>query len=166
MTYQTSPFGNRGDSSNVKSDVSNHYGPRNTGGTVGQFLTFGTKNEIGIDLTGEMLNQDKKILVAPVLPVGAIITGVNLKVDEAFDLGGTSPGVEIGTVGSEATNGVSLTESDLETVQTLVVTAAKSGTWNDPLTVETKIGIVLSGTSPTVDPSVGKARVIINYVMA
>ena len=166
MGYEQTPFGDGSSagSGNVLGTVSNHYGRRDTGGTVGTLKTEGAKKELVIDLTGESLNQSAgPVLVSPTIPKGAKITSVYLEVSEEFALGGTTPAVEVGTQGSEATNGVTLNEAQLEAVGTYDVTSALSGTWASIFTADTLVDVALSGTSPTVDKGKGVGRVLINY---
>jgi len=102
--------------------------------------------EVELGFSGEDFNE-----VSGVLPAGFLITEVLLKVGDAFVLTGTTPAVEIGTSGSEATNGVTITEAQIEDDESIVdLTSALSGTWAAILVADTTVNIVLSGTgSPT-----------------
>ena len=168
MGYERSKFGDGSASGagNVTLQVSNHYGPRDTGKTNGITNSDGFVRELTLDIDGEVVGDAAYALsVVPKLPAGSIIEDVFLVVEEAFVLGGTTPAVEVGTETSEATNGVTLTEAQLEAVGTYDVTSALSGTWAAGLAAETTLGIALSGTSPTVTDA-GKARVVIRYLKA
>jgi hypothetical protein len=164
MGYELSKFGDgsTAGSGNVVSTVNNHYGPRNTGKTVGTIKTEGVMNELSMDIDGDMVGNEAFALDAPKLPAGAVVKAVYVEVTEAFVLGGTSPVIEVGTEGSEATNGVTITEAQAEAVATYDVTSALAGTWASPLAAETTVGIDLAGTSPTVT-SAGKMRVVVQY---
>ena len=164
MGFETSAFGDSttAGSGNVVSTVSNHYGPRSTGKTAGATDTSGFENELSLDIDGTMVGNAAFALVVPKLPAGSNITKAYLEVEEAFVLGGTTPAIEVGTEGSEATNGVTVTEAQAEAVGYYDVTAALAGTWAAPLAAETTVGIALSGTSPTVT-SAGKMRLVISY---
>lgn len=163
-TYQT-PFGNNvlvGSGGNVTSVVHNNFGPRDTGETVGVNKVEGMKEELVIDLTGDLINDGQ--LIPFVLPAGAVITAVYMDVEEVFVATGTTPAVEIGTATTEATNGFTITEAQLEATGSVNLTSALSGTWDAeaPLAANTTIGIVVSGTdTPTVTG--GKARVTVLF---
>lgn len=166
MGFETSKFGYAGGATTADSyGVHNHYGPREVEKAVGIMNTEGAMNEIIIDLDGEMVGAEEFALLAPALPAGSRVEDVYMEVTEAFVLGGTSPVIEIGTEGSEATNGFTITESQAETVGTYDLTAALSGTWSGSvgLAARTVVGIDLAGTSPTVTDA-GKARLVIRYV--
>lgn len=168
MGYERSKFGDgsAAGSGNVVTQVSNHFGPRDTGKTNGITNSDGFMRELTLDLDGEVVGDEAYALtVLPKLPAGSIVQDVFLEVEEAFVLGGTTPAVEVGTEGTEATNGVTLTEAQLEAVGTYDVTAALSGTWAAGFAAETTLGLALSGTSPTVTDA-GKARVVIRYFHA
>jgi len=169
MGYERTKFGNdvlTGSGGNVKSKVSNHYGPRDTGKTVGLTYSDGFIRELSIDIDGPTVTAAEFALtVAPILPAGTRIADVFLHVTEAFVASGTTPAIEIGTEGSEVTNGFTITEAQAEGVGIYNLTSALSGTWGAAtgLAAATTVGIALSGTSPAVT-SAGKARVVIRYV--
>jgi hypothetical protein len=148
-------------------DVRNVYGQRDLGYDVGVNKTEGASNELSVGLSGSMLGDiiDGAVVVADVvIPAGAVLEEAHLFVDEAFVLGGTTPAVEVGTKTSEATNGVTCTEAQLEAVGGYDVTAALSGTWasGSALAAATTVGVAVSGTSPT-STSAGKARLVVTY---
>ena len=166
MSYEQSKFGDGSASGagNVTTAVNNHYGPRNdTHKTVGSYNTLGGMQEMVLDIDGESVGNQAYTLLAPKLPAGVIIEDVYLYVEEAFVLGGTTPAIEIGTEGSEATNGFTITEAQAEATGMYDITSALSGTWASGLAAETTVGLALSGSSPTVT-SAGKARVVVRYV--
>lgn len=167
MSFERNPFGNNvdvGSGGNVNGFVSNHYGQRETGKTVGKVKTEGVMNELSINIDGEMLGNAAYPLIAPELPAGAVIEDVYVKVTEAFVLGGTTPAIEVGTEGSEATNGFTISEAQAEATGTYDLTSALSGTWASPLAAATTVGLALSGTSPTTTDA-GKLDVIIRYAV-
>lgn len=165
MGYETSQFGNQVSGANVTSDVSNHYGSRDTGKTQGNIKTEGSMNELTLDIDGTMVGNEAFPLIAPSLPAGAVIEDVYAHVTEAFVLGGTTPVIEVGTEGSEATNGVTISEAQAEATGTYDLTSALAGTWAAPLAAATTVGIDLAGTTPTVT-SAGKMRLVIRYWLA
>ena len=166
MAYETSPFGNGvlvGDGGNVTSGVHTHFGPRDANGTVGINKVEGIKSELMIDFGGDMYNNVPEGLMPYVLPAGAVITAVYMDVEEAFALTGTTPALEVGTAESEATNGFSVTQVQLEATGSVNLTSALSGTWDGeaPLAANTPVSFVLSGTDPTITG--GKARITILF---
>ena len=147
--------------SNTGLNVSQHYGARETGHGAGQYPTSGITRELGIQLTGELLSD---LIFDPiVIPAGSVILKASVKVTEAFDLAASSV-VEVGTDGSEATNGVSLLEADLESTGYVDVTAQLSGTWDAEavLAADTPVGITFFAGSVT-DATVGEAELVIEY---
>ena len=164
MAFEKSKFGYEGGATTADSyGVSNHYGARKVGKGQGTTSTEGFMNEFTLDLDGELVGNEAFPLLTPQLPAGAKIEDVFLEVSEAFVLGGTSPVVEVGTATSEATNGVTITEAQLEATGVYDITAAISGTWAAGLAAVTNLGIVLGGTTPTVTDA-GKARLVIRYL--
>ena len=113
-------------------------------GTAGVTRTAGYENELVIDVTAA--NYER---VAGNLPEGAIVTRAYAFVIEEFD-----ETVNVGTEGSEGTNGAGL---DLETEGTQEGTLA--GTWTSPLADDVTVSV-----EPATDaPTVGKARIVIEY---
>ncbi len=163
MGYETTPFGD-GVSTTRVTTVSNHFSGRGPGKTVGVVKTEGSMHEMKLSIDGDMLTADAFALIAPNLPKGAVIEDVYLKVDEVFAITGSSVVIDIGTSGSEATNGFTITEAQLQTVTTVDLTSALSGTWAAPLAASTTVGIVMSGTTPVSDGS-GKAAVVVRYAL-
>ncbi len=147
--------------SNTGLGVSQVYGVRETGGAVGSYRTAGAKRELSVQLTGDVLANP---IVGPTdIQAGSVITKAYVRVIEAFDLAASSV-VEVGTDGSEATNGVSLLEADLESVGYVDVTAQLAGTWDAEavLAADTRVGIAFSAGSVT-DSTVGRATLVIEY---
>ena len=163
--FERSPFGNGvavGSGGNVTSNVHTHFGNRDTGGTTGVNKIEGMKEELIINLTGEMFNDVGGALIPFVLPAGAVIKDVYMAVEEVFVTGGTFTALDVGTKGTEATNGFSITDTQLETPGGVNLTSALSGTWDGeaPLAADTEISMVLTGTNPTLSDA-GKARISI-----
>lgn len=146
--------------------VSNFYGARETGGAVGVERTQDSIHRLSINLTGAMLNGS---FVPPVVvPKGARFVSAVLRVDEAFDITGTTPTVQIGAVGSVATNGIVLSEAELEAIGTKVPASTGAGTWSQSsatgTTAAAKVGFALGGTTPAVNAALGKATLILSFV--
>lgn len=165
MAYEQSPFGDGSTSGNgnVTTTVNNHYGPRMTGKTQGSMKTEGALGELVFDVDGEMVGNEAFALLAPQVPAGTLVTAVYVEVTEAFVVGGTSATINIGTEGSENTNGFEVTEAQAEAVGVYDVTSSLQGTWAAGLAAATTIGIDMDGTSPTVTAA-GKMRVVVKYV--
>lgn len=164
MAYEQSKFGDGSGagSGNVVSVVNNHYGQRDAGQEQGVAPSAGLERELVFDINGTDVGNEAFPLIAPALPAKSDILSVYVEVYEAFVLGGTTPVIEIGTEGSEATNGVTISEAQAEAVGLYDVTSALAGTWAAPLAAATTVGIDLAGTSPTVT-SAGKMKVVIKY---
>ncbi len=143
--------------------VRNNYGVRDTGGGLGVIKTEGISNELTIDVTGDTLNDLSIHQVK--IPAGSILVAAYFETTEVFVLGGTTPALEIGTATTEATNGVTVTEAQLEAVTADDITAALSGTWaaGAALAAETTVGVAFSGSTPTATRGAGKVRVTIVY---
>jgi hypothetical protein len=141
--------------------VKNFYGARRLNeGLVGGIETAGSVKELTVELSGYAL-QDNITFLQGTLPAGALVHEYVVRVDEAFALGGTTPAIRIGTDGSEATNGITISEATAEAVGTTRSTTF-SGTWGSALAADTTVGVALSGTNPTVTDA-GKLRVTIRY---
>lgn len=145
--------------------VSNYYGARNTGGAVGVEDQDGSAFVLSIQLTGQSINDG--FMPPVVVPKGALFRRAALRVDEAFVIGGTSPTVTIGSNGTVGTNYIALTEAELENIGSKVPASTGAGTWavasSTGLTAAAKAALALGGTSPTVDATVGKATLILEF---
>lgn len=168
MTVFQTPFGTNtlvGAGGNVVEVVNNQFGPRDVGGTVGVNKVEGMKEELVIDFTGEMFNDSAYANLNPfVLPAGAVITAVYMDVEDVFVTGGTFTALDIGTSGTEATNGFSVTSGQLEATGSVNLTSALSGTWDAeaPLAANTTVSFVLTGAGASLTDA-GKARITILF---
>ena len=164
MAYETSQFGD-GVSTTRVTNVNNHYGPKETGSAKGVVKTEGPLNVLSITFDGtDLSNGDFPVGPDFKLPAGAVPERAYVKVTEAFVIGGTSPTANIGTDGSEGTNGVEISEAQLEATGTYDITSTLAGTWASPLAAQTTVGLAMDGTSPT-STSAGKAKLIIEYAL-
>ena len=148
--------------------VNNHYGVRTTGGAVGIEHGENSKHVLRIDLTGQSIADAVAGFMPPVVvPKGALFRTALLRVDEVFVVTGTTPTIEIGSAGSTATNGVVITEAELETVGTKVLTSTGAGTWSftstTGLAAAAKVALSLEGDTAVAATS-GKATLILEYV--
>lgn len=144
--------------------VSQNYGTRNTGSTVGLEDSDGSIFRLSVNLTGSTLND--LFLPPVVVPKGAKFRKYELRVDEAFVLGGTTPSVQIGAFGAPGTNGVVITQAELQAVGTKELSTAGAGTWAQNSTTGTtaaaKVAVALGGTSPTATTA-GKAILVLEF---
>ena len=141
--------------------VFNQYGARNTGGTIGSETTDGSTRSYSLTLTGESLNS--AFMPPVVIPKGALLRSAILRVDEAFAvsaagtvaIGGTAPG----------TNGVVLTEAQLEAVGTKSVSSVAVGTWaTNSATGTSAAEKVAKAVTGTVTATQGKATLLLEFV--
>ena len=141
--------------------VYSSYGKRNTGGTVGSETSDGSTRDYSIAFTGESLNSG--FLPGVSLPKGSKLKGAILRVDEAFSVstggsvtfGGTVPG----------TNGIVLTEAELEAVGTKTPASTGTGTWaTNSATGTTAAQFINKAISGTVTATQGKATLILTFV--
>lgn len=168
MGFERSPFGDGvlvGSGGNVYTNVNNHYGQRDSVNVVGVVKTEGSTFEAYWDFDAATLTAGAFDLLAPVLPAGAVIDDVYMSIETAFVVSGTSPGIDFGTEGSEATNGFSVTEAQLEATGSYDLTSALSGTWAAPLAAETTVGIAFFGTGSPAVTDVGRGRVVVRYTV-
>lgn len=139
--------------------TSSVYGQMSTGRAFGVVNTEGAKVEYRLDLTGQMLSD--LVILDAVIPAGTAVLKAVIDVEEVFVLAGSSV-VEVGTDGSEATNGVSITEANLESTGRTDITSALAGTFDAEakLAADTTLGIAFSAGSVTT-ASAGKARLLL-----
>lgn len=145
-------------------NVFSQYGVRNTGGAVGIEQSSDSQSRMVIHLTGEMINSGFN--VPAYMPKGAHITSIQLDVDEAFVVTGTTPTVIIGGA-APATNGIVLSEAELEAVGSKIPASTGTGTWAvasaTGTTAAEKVTKALGGTTPAVASTQGKATLVIEY---
>ena len=138
--------------------ISNFYGTRNTTeGTVGNYNVDGAVQELVVEFAGDTLGQ-----ASGTIPAGAKVLEAYVEVSEAFVLGGTTPTIDIGTDGTEGTNGFDVSEANAEAVG-LYVDTTFAGTWANQLAADTTVGVALGGSSPTVT-SAGRMKAVVRYV--
>ena len=149
---------------NTGTNSRNFYGPRSRNeGIEGSYTTDNAISQLAFDITGANLNDDAFAFDLSILPAGSKPLRAIFHVDEAFDLGGTSPVISIGTDGSESTNGVDLDEASAEAVGAYVIDATSfNGTWAARLAANTQVSVSLGGTTPTSGEG-GHMRVVIEF---
>lgn len=146
-------------------NVSNFYGARETGGSVGVERSQDSIQQLSIAFTGASINS--AFLPPVVIPRGAQFKRAILRVDEAFNLTGTSPTIIFGGT-APGTNGIVLSEAELEAIGTKTPASTGTGTWAQSsatgTTAAERVTRTIGGTSPVVSPTVGKATLILEYV--
>lgn len=146
-------------------NVSTQYGPRDTGTSVGLEPGHDSIHQLAIEFTGASLADS--FLPPVVIPQGAHFLRYILRVDEAFVVTGTSPTLIFGGT-APATNGVVLTEAELEAVGTKIPASAGAGTWATNsatgTTASEKVTKTLGGTTPAIATTQGQATLIAEYV--
>lgn len=150
----------------IRTGTSTVYGPRETGGQIGVFETDGALNELVFDLTGRSLSD--AVFSPTYLPANAVVIKAYMEVKEAFNLQGSSV-LKIGTSSTEATNGLSITEAQLEAAAPSYVdlTSTLAGTWDNevPLAAKALVKAVFSAGGLTSGAAVvGRAKIVIQYV--
>lgn len=140
--------------------VTNFYGPRSRGDTQGgQIKTEGSVKQLVLYFTGENYLQQRATL-----PAGAVIHGqATVEIAEAFNLGGTSPVINVGVLTTEGTNRLAqISEAQAEAVGTYSIASAGTLAINTPLTAAVTIAVALGGTSPTATTA-GLGKLVIEY---
>lgn len=144
-------------------NVNNKYGPVPVPDIArGNIKTEGGYNEMTIELSGANIN-DNLTAVLNTLPAGIRFVDFFVEVQEAFVVTGTTPALEVGTSGTEETNGFTISEAILEAVGVSAISTTFAGTWAATLAADTDVGIALSGTTPVVT-SAGHARIVARYI--
>ncbi len=126
--------------------VSNQYGPRDTGGSVGVEHSSDSVHKLSFYLTADSLNDG---FVPPVVvPKGAHFIGAWITVDEAFT-GVTA--ITVGEKGAEATNGFPLVAADINAEGSRTPAGPATGTWlpasTTGVTADKFVGITKTGTA-------------------
>lgn len=148
--------------------VNNHYGARDTGGAIGVEHAYGSLHTVKIDLTGQSIADAIAGFAPPVVvPKYAKFKSATLVVHEVFAVTGTTPHLLIGSAGSVATNGVEITEAELEALGTKSLASTGAGTWafadTAGLGAAAKIAFALEGDTAIAATS-GKATLILEYI--
>jgi hypothetical protein len=146
-----------------------HFGTRRTGEEAGfgaVATETGFEKVLVFDLRGSDFSGTTYIGPTGAVKAGIIVRNVTVEVFEVFNLGGTSPVINVGVQGSEGTNRFAqISESQAETVGTYSITPAGTLAAGTPLAADQTINVTLGGTSPTIT-SAGRLRVIVNYTNA
>lgn len=147
-------------------NVNNQYGVRSTGGALGRTEEDGHIGYLVFEFTGNSIAEG--FIPPTYLPKGALATRYFLRVDEAFALTGTTPALSIGLSASVGTDFVSLSKTELEAIGTKKPASTGNGKLDvasaTGLTAASKITTALTGTTPTLSATLGKATLIVEYV--
>jgi hypothetical protein len=148
--------------------VNNHYGVRTTGGSIGIEHGYGSVWTYKIDITGQSIADNVAGFIPPFyVKKGMLLKSAVVRVDEVFVVTGTTPHLEIGSYASVATNGIEITEAQLEALGTTDLSSTGAGTWATAsaggITADALIGFVLEGDTAIAATS-GKATVILEFV--
>jgi len=150
---------------NTGLNVHNHYGARRTGGSVGVERSTDSIHQLSIQFTGQSLADG--YLPPVVIPRGAQFLRYRLRVDEAFVVTGTTPTLIFGGT-APGTNGVVLTEAELEAVGTKTPASAGAGTWSTTsatgTTAAEEVTFTLGGTTPAIASTSGRGTLIAEFI--
>lgn len=142
-------------------NVHNHYGTRDTGGSIGVETSDTSTHNYSIAFTGESLNSG--FLPPVTLPKGSRLVRAILRVDQAFSI--ASGGLVAFGGGAADTNAIILTKAELEAIGTKVPASTGEGTWATNsatgTTAAERIGRLTSGA---ISPTQGKATLILTFV--
>lgn len=118
MSYETAAFG-KADGSNVTTDVNQHYGAFNRGGTVGVTKTEGLYSEFAVNVDSEGLPT--KFPIGNGALIKEVVADFSTGAITAFTIGG----VDISAADGSALNDVELASSNTGVV---VLTGPTAGT--------------------------------------
>ena len=177
MGFETSPFG-YADGSNVSGTVVNHYGEREREdgiaaggelaggeGAIKEVVLFAKASDFTIDDATNASFDSRFSLPAGAVPIDALF-----EVTTAFTQTGgtTSTTLNVGTSGSEGTNGFTITDAATSLAAVIELDAAGDGTWAGTTPVnasdDTVVGVQLTlggGTVTSIDG--GEAKIVIRY---
>lgn len=159
MTYENKAF------PHTSGTAYNHYGKRGLEDGVvsgGALPAVGGAHQAVVYITPDDFDGGTSFDTRLILPKGAFITATFVEVTEAFNMGGTTPVINVGANGSEATNyACQITDANASAEATYEYSPA--GTFaGASLAADTAIGVALGGTSPTAGTT-GAIKVVINY---
>jgi hypothetical protein len=139
--------------------VRNFYGPRTAYEGVGGSMATRDAERFAV----AMFDGEHYADVELIFPEGAVITGnAVVEINEAFALGGTTPVINVGKVGSEGTDRIAqISEAQAEAEGTYSIAPAGALAINTPLTEQTTVTVALGGGTPTI--AGGKCKVIVPF---
>lgn len=146
-----------------------HYGRRLTGEEAnfgGVATETGFEKVLVVDLRGSDFAAGVYVGPTVGLKAGATVRNVTVETVEVFNLGGTTPVINVGVSGSEGTNRVAqISEAQAEALGTYAITPAGTLAANTPLAADSTLSVALGGGTPTVTAA-GRLRVVVNYTDA
>lgn len=133
------------------------FGAAERGDTIvaGGYISAGPLQTVIITFDFEDLQED---FLDVFLPAGAQIVEASLYQEIGFASAGAAV-LEIGTKGSEATNGISWPVAGLGNDNSVVAGDAAVGTWAAPLLADTAVGLIDS----VADMGIGKGKITLTY---
>lgn len=138
-------------------NVYNHYGVRDTGGTVGVEHSKDSVHQLSLEITADSVNDG--FLPPVVIPAKAHFLRAYITIDQAF-VGLTA--VNVGEKGAETTNGIPLVVADLA-VGARVPAGPAVGTWafnsSTGTTAAKAVGITKTGTA-----TAGQGTLVLEFV--
>ena len=158
MGYEDSAF------PHVTGSSKNHYGIRDSEAGVASGGELhgqgGATRDVTVYITGDDFNGTTGFDTELLIPAGAIFELATFEVSEAFTLGNADNVFNIGTDGTESTNGVSIANPD---VASTTQDTSGGGTWAAALAADTAVGVSVTGTTAGVTAGSGRAKVVISY---
>lgn len=142
-----------------------HFGTRRSGdeANFGTYGDVGTQKELVFEVKGTDFASNVYTGPTITLKAGFVWRSGVAEVLEAFALGGTTPTLNVGVSGSEATNrAAQLSEAQAEAAGVYNMAGAGTLAANTPLAADATLSIALGGTSPTVTTA-GKVRITVKY---
>jgi len=149
--------------------VFNHYGPRGTQDGVvggGKLPVHGNIDEMVVYVNSADFGTDETFDTQFTLPSGAIPVSAIFEVTEDFTQTGgtTSLTLNVGTSGSEGTNGYSISDAATTLSAVTELDSAAAGTWASALAADTLVGVSLVAGGGTITAVTGgEAKVVVRY---
>lgn len=149
--------------------VYNHYGPRGTQDGVlsgGKLPAHGSVEEMVIYITADDFGTGTTFDTQFTLPAGSIPLDAIFEVTTAITQTGgtTSTTLHVGTNGSEATNGFSISDAATSLAVITERDSSGAGTWAAALAADTVVGVAVvegGGTITSIDG--GEVKVTVRY---
>jgi|18_taG_2_1085343.scaffolds.fasta_scaffold05605_4 hypothetical protein len=158
MGYENSAF------PHVTGSAKNYYGVRDSEAGVASGGEMhgqgGAERDVVVYITGDDFGGGTSFNTELIIPAGAIVESATFEVSEAFTVGNADNVFNIGTDGSELTNGVAIANPD---VASTTQDTSGAGTWAAALAANTAVGVSVTGTTAGVTAGSGRAKVVISY---
>lgn len=125
----------------------------------GQVQTSGTEFEHVVYIRGADFEGTTSFNTRLTVPAGSFLTEAIFDVEEVFTLGNADNVFNIGTDGSESTNGVAVANPDVAGV---TKDTSGAGTWAAALVADTLVGVSVTGTAAA-SGDVGKVKAVLKF---